>query len=81
VDTRSFYDRCEATQFALDATLPETFRTAEASKANYDIASGQNILQNFINGLKNAPRNHVTTLNVRSAAEALDEAIILNSQM
>jgi hypothetical protein len=74
-DASSFYDRCEATQFALDATLPEAFRTAEASKANYDIVRGQNILQNFINGLKHATRNHVTTLNVRSATEALDAAI------
>ncbi len=74
-DASSFYDRCEATQFALDATLPEAFRTAEASKANYDIVRGKNILQNFINGLKNATRNHVTTLNVRSATEALDAAI------
>lgn len=74
-DASAFYDRCEATQFALDATLPEAFRTGEASKANYDIVRGQNITQNFINGLKNATRNHVTTLNVRSATEALQAAI------
>jgi hypothetical protein len=73
-DASTFFDRCEATQFALDASLPEGFRTGAGNKANYDIVRGQQILQNFINGLKPAARNHVTTLNVASADDALKAA-------
>lgn len=73
-DASTFFDRCEATQFALDASLPEGFRTGLNNKANYDIVRGQQILQNFINGLKPAARNHVTTLNVASADDALKAA-------
>ena len=74
-DASSFFDRCEATQFALDAVLPEAFRTTEGNKANYDIVRGQNILHNFINGLKQPTKNHVLTLNVANAQEALTTAI------
>ena len=73
-DASTFFDRCEATQFALDASLPEGFRTGAGNKANYDIVRGQQILQNFINGLKPAARNHVTTLNVATADDALKAA-------
>lgn len=73
-DASTFFDRCEATQFALDASLPEGFRTGPGNKANYDIVRGQQILQNFINGLRPAARNHVTTLNVASADDALKAA-------
>ena len=55
--------------------MPEAFRTTEGNKANYVIARGQNILQNFINGLKPATRNHVTTLNAANAEDALKAAV------
>lgn len=69
----SFFDRVESVQFLLDMELPANFRVDQ--KASYDIVHNRQVQGNFIAGLRNDIRRHVTTLNVATLEDALRAAI------
>lgn len=69
----NFFDRVESIQFILDMELPAEFR--DRQKASYDIVHDQQVKGNFIMGLKEDIRRHVTTLNVATIQDALKAAV------
>ena len=69
----AFYDRCQSVQFELDKGFTVAFRVD--SKAQYEIVHQQQLLNNFICGLKQNIRKHVTTANANTCQTARAAAI------
>ena len=72
-DVACFRDRVVAIQFVLDQNLPTAFR--EDQKVAYDLVHAEQVLTNFIVGLRADIATHVTTLNVMTMADAFKAAV------
>ena len=72
-DVACFRDRVVAIQFALDQNLPVAFR--EGQKVAYDLVHMEQVLTNFIVGLRPDIATHVTTLNVMTMQDAFKAAV------
>ena len=69
----AFFDRCQAVQFELDKGYTVAFRVD--SKAQYEIVHQQQLLSNFMCGLRQNIRKHVTTVNANTCQTARAAAI------